>query len=214
MSALLERLQTRFGFEGLPDAIFHRAPFGLRFELGDEWAVETDQVTRFLQAMDRSRAVCEAAFADSKTVLAVLRLWGTRRPSPRARTLRRLASMGFRPALTFGCAYAEPDAEPPVIRTYFYESGPTTAADRAVLLWDACATEIGVEPSSEFMGVAPDQFGSLLVDFERGVLVHVYDDRGMDVIGADLDVLRPLYHQFGDWLADHGRERMVANFEA
>jgi hypothetical protein len=122
--------------------------------------------------------------------------------------------MGFQATLTFADAYVDPEDEPPVVRTYFYESVATTAADRAVLLWDACATEIGVSPSSDFIGAPPDQFGSLLADFERGVLVHVYDDRGMDVIGADRDVLRPLYRQFGDWLSDRDLERTRVTFGA
>lgn len=140
MIPALDRLQSRFGFQGLPDALFHSTPFGLRFDLGGDWSVETDRVTRFLQALDRSRTICEAAFAGSESVQAILRLWGHRRPTPRCRTFRRLGMMGFRPSLYFAGAYVEPDDEPPVTRHYFFESGPVSAADRSVLLWDACAT--------------------------------------------------------------------------
>ncbi len=58
----------------------------------------------------------------------------------------------------------------------------------------------------------PDQFGSLLVDFQRGILVHVYDDRGMDVISSDRHVLEPLYRDFQDQLLDHDRRRMAGVF--
>ena len=213
---LLKRLQTQFGFEGLPEALFHGAAPGLRFDLGGDWSAETDQITRVLQALDRARAVCEAALDGSQSVLAVIRMWGVRRPSDRNRTFRRLGQMGFHAPLTPSGSFRHPDDDPES-RNHFFLSGPTTVADRAVLLWDACGSEMGIEPSSRTVTLAnerADQFASLLVDLERGILINVYDDRGVDVIATRGETLQPLYDQFDAWLLDHGRERMDAMFKS
>ena len=43
-------------------------------------------------------------------------------------------------------------------------------------------------------------------------MLHVYDDRGMDVIACDPAKLHGLYSDFEDWLLDHDRERMMKLF--
>jgi hypothetical protein len=193
-------------------ASIHAEPCWLRFDLGGEWEVDGAQVSRFLQAIDRARTISEALFAGSSNVVAIIETWGIRRPSPRARTFRRLESMGFNPPLTFSQSHHEPGNDPEG-REHYFLSGPTTPQDRAVLIWDACAKEIGIEPSSTFISAKPDQFSSRLVDFERGILVHVYDDRGVHV-AASRDVLRPLYVQFNGWIQDYERPRIDALFRA
>ena len=50
------------------------------------------------------------------------------------------------------------------------------------------------------------------MDFARKVVVHPYDDRGMDVIGPDRDSLMPLYERLNGWLLDHDRNAMDAKF--
>jgi|ERR1035438_3259949 hypothetical protein len=40
------------------------------------------------------------------------------------------------------------------------------------------------------------------------VIVHMYDDRGLDVIAASREVLIPLYQTFNDWILDFDRERI------
>jgi hypothetical protein len=52
-----------------------------------------------------------------------------------------------------------------------------------------------------------------LLDLERGVLLHVYDDRGMDLVSLDRRPLLPLYRSRGDWLLDYDRPRMAEAFE-
>lgn len=53
---------------------------------------------------------------------------------------------------------------------------------------------------------------SYLADLERGILLHVYDDRGMDVSALTAAPLLPFYERFDAWLLDSDRERMKAAF--
>lgn len=214
MSALRQRLLDRFGLDSL-DALFYGARWALRFELGGDWEVEGGQVPRMLQAVDRARAVAAAAFAGSENVEAVIRKWGYRRPGPSNLAFKRLAKMGFQPTPLYQGVYRDPDDEPTDPRDYYFLAGPIGASDGATLIWDACASGIGVEPASPVLSIdGADQFKSYLVDFERGILVHIYDHRGMDVIAVDRETLRPLHARFNDWLLDHDRARMDAMFAA
>jgi hypothetical protein len=51
------------------------------------------------------------------------------------------------------------------------------------------------------------------VDLQRGVTVHVYDDRGMDVTSLARETIAPLHRQFEAWLPDYARPRMAEAFE-
>ncbi|MTH64542.1 DUF3885 domain-containing protein, partial [Paracoccus shanxieyensis] len=47
-----------------------------------------------------------------------------------------------------------------------------------------------------------------IIDRSRSVILHIYDDRGMDVAAGHPSALRPLYEKFNCWLLDHDREKM------
>ena len=45
------------------------------------------------------------------------------------------------------------------------------------------------------------------------VILHMYDDRGLDVIARNKRTLNALYHAFNGWLLDYDRARMEQAFE-
>lgn len=44
-------------------------------------------------------------------------------------------------------------------------------------------------------------------------IFHVYDDRGCDVLGSNVEKLRPLYEQYNHWILDYDREAITRMFE-
>lgn len=40
------------------------------------------------------------------------------------------------------------------------------------------------------------------------ILYHLYDDRGLDVLGGTRELLLPLYHRFHSWILDYDREQI------
>ncbi|MBD8033005.1 DUF3885 domain-containing protein [Solibacillus merdavium] len=44
-------------------------------------------------------------------------------------------------------------------------------------------------------------------------IFHVYDDRGCDVLGSNVETLRPLYEQYNDWILDYDREAITRMFK-
>ncbi len=76
-----------------------------------------------------------------------------------------------------------------------------------VLLWASVAKEGRILPKARWL----DFF---ITDLERGVVLHVYDDRGMDVCARDQQALVPLYTNLSEWLLEYDRPAMDAAFAA
>ena len=45
-------------------------------------------------------------------------------------------------------------------------------------------------------------------------LYHLYDDRGLDVLGSSRELLLPLYHQFHGWILEYNLEQIDRVFTA
>ena len=41
----------------------------------------------------------------------------------------------------------------------------------------------------------------------------MYDDRGLDIVSADNETLRPIYNKHNDWILDYDREQIDRQFE-
>lgn len=95
--------------------------------------------------------------------------------------------------------YPDPDNEAYVWDLRSYDLGRDKVA-RDTLLWHAIASEMPVYPSAPVV--------AFLLDPGTSVMLHVYDDRGMDVIAYDSAQLHRLHSDFAHWLLDCDRERM------
>ncbi len=202
-----EALHAVFGPQAFALGLFYAHQPALRFEL----SLGGDRLDQFEQAWDRGRGIVDTAFGDAPALVAVVS-WFSRGPMLRHREVfRSLRACGVRPGRP-RAAWTEPYVDPGVDPDL---DGPETRAFAAFfverqavhrLLWGALAVDLGIRPRLE---------ASLyLADPERGVLVHPYDDRGMDVIGPDRARLAELYGRFNDRLLDWDRERMDAFFAA
>lgn len=45
-----------------------------------------------------------------------------------------------------------------------------------------------------------------------GVVFHMYDDRGLDIMAPRPEPIRAIYREFTDWILDHDRQRIDATF--
>lgn len=185
--------------------------FRLRFELGgEEFDNAVQAVPRFLQAHSRASAVADALFTGA-CVAAVA--WNGRTPYPDGFPddvkdgFVALQSTGFaapQVAEWSACLYPEPAGNEAQVWTLrSYDLGQDKVA-RDTLLWHAVASEMSIYPSAPVV--------IFLIDPNVPAMLHVYDDRGMDVIGDDPIKLTRLYSNFADWLLDYDRNRMAALF--
>ena len=192
---------------------FGSSPFRLRFELGGETDGVKAPVPRFLQAFGRARTVVDDTFLPSECVLAVVGCWP--QPTldlfaPAADGFGALGQAGFTatpvgewkgPHPRYGMP--DDDEEQKNATWKAYDITEQVAA-RDVIIWCAVAYEMAVTPKAPVV--------SFMVDLQRGILVHVYDDRGMDVIALKRDPLAEIYRTRNEWLLDHDRGRMIEAF--
>ncbi|MEO1967331.1 MAG: DUF3885 domain-containing protein [Sphingomonadaceae bacterium] len=191
---------ARFGFEDVR----------LRFELGGEEFANTDQpVPRFLQAHRRASAIADSLFREScvGVVAGNGRLpdqYGL--PGEVADGFAALHSTGFRAPLISewqAVLFPDPSDDAYVWDIRSYDIGPDKIT-RDTLLWHAVASEMPIYPSAPVV--------AFLIEPSTSVMMHVYDDRGVDVSAYDAATLYALYSGFADWLLDYDRERMAKLF--
>jgi hypothetical protein len=64
------------------------------------------------------------------------------------------------------------------------------------------------------LGVRPAIWWDLYIfDINLGVLIHPYDDRGLDVVGPNQEAIRKLYTENNEWLLDYDLEKMRSFYE-
>jgi hypothetical protein len=61
-------------------------------------------------------------------------------------------------------------------------------------------------------GIPKVSSGVFVIDPCSKVIMHMYDDRGLDIIAAKLSTLRPLFESFGDWILENQRHRIESRF--
>ena len=75
------------------------------------------------------------------------------------------------------------------------------------MIWGTVARELGVRPC---LG-----FNLYIFDPDLRILMHPYDDRGMDILGPNRERMSEIYAKYRDWLLDYNiaemRERYGPN---
>ncbi len=173
-------------------APFRSSPYSLRFELGGETFGNEAPVPRFLQAFGRATEIAQEVFENSRQNFGVVAAYPNSADdifAPAEDGFEALAAAGFTlepmhewQAPMWPDQAEEEDRMP--CRWRAYDLGGDIV-QRDVLLWCAISLEMAVVPKAPV--------SSFLADFDRNILLHVYDDRGMDVTALDREVLLRTY---------------------
>jgi hypothetical protein len=192
------------------DAAFRLSPFRLRFELGGEIFGSASPIPRFVQAFGRARQVAFEIFQHSREVVGLVATWPDTAQdlfAPAPDGFEALNEAGFQsPCVSEWNASPFPgDQEDVPLGLWRAFDLSENMPSRDVLLWCAVSYEMAITPKAPVL--------SYLIDRDRGILLHVYDDRGMDVTGLTRESLHTTYRDRTDWLLDFDRARMSAAFE-
>jgi hypothetical protein len=196
-----EALHAAFGPKAFELPCFYVNEPALRFEL----SLHGHWLDQFEQAWDRARPILAHALGDSRELVVVLSRFtgdGTMRHLDLFRSLRACGVRMGRPRAWWTEPYHDPHVEGPDEQSFVAFACERDTVHR--LLWGALANDLGIRPRLSGM--------LYLADPGRGILVHPYDDRGMDVVGPNHALLAELYHRFNDRLLDYDRARMDAFF--
>ncbi len=202
-------------FEEFPFSVplFYGWDVGLRFELGSPdigvWKDFDKAVTNeayFEQALHRAESVVKECFAPEDDILLWHQLFAKKRS--RNRFYRRLLRH-IHKSETVACQFLKEPYE----EHYFRHLALLSGLQAQQIQWKTLLeTQIRTDFSEGQKRNIPG--GTFLVNLSQKLVVHVYDDRGMDVVALDKGTLRPLYQRYESWLLDYDREQMDALFSS
>lgn len=205
----LAAIERAFGWEeGFPHAMLYNANFALRFDLGG-FATGPHRV---LRAIDRARAVAKAAFSDTGALTVFASYYDAEKRTSRASgSFRALKEMGFPGRFSKPESVFQRDEDHIAdfgIDLCRYWCRTDLHYDEAlvdVILWASIVAELDVHPKARWLRFH-------IADLERKIVLHVYDDRGMDLCGPSKVALAPIYKTFNTWLLDYDRATMDKTF--
>ena len=194
---------------------FWNSPFRLRFRL-DDGEYSGRYITKFTRSYDRALKLARIVLP-SDSIVGIIAAFSEPSKEMSAERLGWTTGTAFEHCANLGVSTEAPLAEwagfwwpdeenDPEAERWTQRAVSLTWEQADILLWNQIAQDLGITPRAPVL--------AKLVDMERGVCVHAYDDRGMDVISLTREPLEEPYSQCGNWLLDYDRSRMAAVFES
>ena len=188
-----DTIRNTFGTEALEHALFYEHEGSLRFELSEGGSF----VEMFIQSYNKATEIVGSIFSETEKISVCLAFYGKKSLLGNLSVFRDLVECQIeipkKDCQIWQKQY--PEAE---LRTFITFS--TNKKELPKLLWSAIASDMGVKPRVNC--------SIYIYCSELGVLVHPYDDRGLDVIGPNKELLKKLYTKFHHYLLDYDIEEM------
>ncbi len=170
--------------------LFEQRPTGIRFEIG-------------IEQVSRASTLFDFVFAESPDCILVSQDWVTDESSD-----GRLTPLFQTPGI-----YA-PDS----LRLETLDVSPLD--ETAYRLTWTRLPPASINALAMFQGIANrEQQGSPKISSgvfaiapRSKIIIHMYDDRGLDIVAAELNTLRSLYESFDSWVLDNQRHRIAFRF--
>ena len=209
MKTILADIQDQFGVQELPHGLFHAFDNALRFDLGGTESNIHRPMRRFCQAYERACTIAHAHFEDLSEIYLLLASYGLEQPSKRR--LNHIELCGVeRSEVQYVSKTAQQDEE------HMAEFGcdqfrhwdiVKVNDKRSIsdIMWLCIASEMMIEPAFH-------STTAYLVDTRNGLILHAYDDRGLDVVSLNKSQLSELFIKFNKWLLECDLARMSAMF--
>jgi hypothetical protein len=171
--------------------LFEQWPVGIRFEIGIE------QVSRAVKLF-------ELTFSKTNDCILVSQDWKqNRRLAKRFTPLFKTPGIFPSEPSLFQTIEVSPFDETPYRLTW---TRLTPRAFDSVLMFQAIAN--GEQPGDPKISSKV-----YVIDPRSKTIMHMYDDRGLDIIATKLKTLRPVYEGFSDWILDNQRHRIEFRFK-
>jgi hypothetical protein len=170
--------------------LFNQWPIGIRFEIG-------------IEQVSRAAKLYEIIFAKADDCILVSQDWTVGEEIVRCSTpLFATPGILLSDPTQLQSVKISPVDETPYRLTWTRLS---PLAFNAAQMFQAIANR-------ELSGIPKISSGVFVIDPHSKVIMHMYDDRGLDIIAAKLNTLRPLFESFGDWILENQRHRITFRF--
>ena len=188
-------------------ALFYNFPIALRFELSEGQG--GGPLEEVLTALRKATVICDDVFRGEETILAHLSAFAPASRFGLRAMLRELHVAGI---------------DIPKVRDVWLEAEDETDADDDENdYWVNCAFEVATAKLQSLLWCAiTTDFGYALrpnphcrvylLNMNKGIVAHPYDDRGMDVISRRTTSLTGLYEKHNDLLLEYDMEAMRQTF--
>lgn len=188
---LPEFMFSYFGRVDFGGDLFAQWPVGIRFDIG-------------LEQVSRAVKLYEFTFGTAETCILVSQDWPSDYPlAERFTPLFETPGVFSSPPSYFQTAEISPFDESQYRLTW--TRLPPLAFDVTRMFQAIANRERG--------GVPSISSGVYTIDPRSKIIMHMYDDRGLDVIAYDAVPLLPLYKSFGEWVLENQRHRIAFRFE-
>lgn len=98
--------------------------------------------------------------------------------------------------------YDEEDEDYKMVQ--FYIESKLRQLDYKELIKMICNSDFGIEPMID------DEI--YVVNITKDLVYHLYDDRGLDIVSNDVDILKDIYHKRNSWILEYDRQRIDSIF--
>ena len=189
-------LDKRFPALTLGGGLLYRWPVGIRFELGLD------------NFRERAPKLYEAVFAPEDVCVIISQDWG--------KDFYPAARQQYFPVFSLPDAF---DSQHPFgLQHLEMTTGEAGKQETVTLRWGQLPAR-GFHYGSVLEGIAnadhaqtPSVSGRVyFLNPTTAIIVHMYDDRGLDIIAATREALMPVYRTFNDWVLEYDRERIAKN---
>ncbi len=213
---LLKHLAAQFPGLPLEPPLFYNWPIALRFELN----IKRDNPPDFDAVADRAAAIYESAFA-AKDVAYIISV--TRHFTGEGHRRRRFGYQGHEDKRLFSLArrYNLGISRPSGVGKFVHTRKEIEewGASRTRIEWAEVSPQ-RIDYRFLFRMIAHEDFPMgagidgevFFFNHTRSILLHMYDDRGLDAIAATRDALQPVYATHHGWLLDYDRTRIDQTF--
>lgn len=203
---LIAYLRDKFPALALGGALFYNWPVGIRFDLGGR-ALTTED---FAEVKRRATALFEAIFIPGDTCIVVSQDWpDSDAPNHGQNHLSMLSDFAINQAVglrqSSGCIRIQEvdDNETSSYTLTWFEQSSRDFQYGSILAGIANADH------ARFPALCGRVY---FVNPRTNVIMHMYDDRGLDIIAKTKPTLTPLYRNFNSWVLDYDRNRIDALF--
>jgi len=203
------KIQQKFGIREFPHAMFYKFEHALRFELGGMGTGTNRPLRRFIQAFERASTISQTLFGQSAQVSVLVSSYSIDQPDKKRLKPFKLCGLK-RSEFEYLGKFPQDDEEHIVEfgSDLFRHWDMTILKDKqaiAEIIWLCIGPELGIHPRIRNSKV-------YLVDTEKGLLLHVYDDRGMDLVAVQKASLMNIFTEYNDWLLEYDLPQMTATF--
>lgn len=206
-TASAEFLQQHYPGLVLGPGLFHSWPIALRFDLQSESSTSNDAY--FAEVLRRATVVFEAVFAPTDEVLVVVQ---------RPRHTRWFGRCRFRAS---HLVLRLLKATKPETAFQRFANRTRFAHTRQLIRFTVQRPARVIAHRTILQAISHQDFPSrrpqlhddvFFLNLRSKLILHMYDDRGLDLISPDVETLRPFYEALGHLLLDYDREQMAATF--